>query len=121
MTSPDVFTTGLTRRPADRPYRNRSGKAGHTGPAGTPTRGQDQNAEPDKIKCCAVHPGSANGPNVMGSSARRRAVGSAHSPIEISRCSAANHASASPLVRNVAGPECRTRSGPMYDLIPLAR
>ena len=29
------------------------------GPAGTPhTRGQDQNAEPDKIKRCAVHPGS---------------------------------------------------------------
>src|SRR5450759_1391033 len=31
--------TGLTRPPADRPNRNRSGKAGQTGPAGTPTPG----------------------------------------------------------------------------------
>src|SRR5450756_1756561 len=39
MTSPGTTPTGLTRPPADRPNRNRSGKAGQTGPAGTPTPG----------------------------------------------------------------------------------
>src|SRR5450759_4028300 len=36
---PGTTPTGLTRPPADRPNRNRSGKAGQTGPAGTPTPG----------------------------------------------------------------------------------
>ena len=36
---PGTTPTGLTRPPADRPYRNRSGKAGQNGPAGTPTPG----------------------------------------------------------------------------------
>ena len=48
---------------------------------------------------------------------RRRTLGSVHSPIEISRCSAANHASGSPLVTKVAGPKCRTQV--RFDVGPL--